>query len=230
MFASCLLPRLAAGLLAAATVSGCSSSSPVSPSRSGRSTEPPAVVPSTARPSIASLSAAPGSTGGGAPFTVVGTGFLHGVSVRFGSASAFASLIDGELKGTTPPHAAGIVDVTVTNPNGHADTLAGGYTYVAPGSLDFNGDWQGYGTEGETFLRFVVRDNVLVVISCGPAADAPTLTIAVSPPVPVSNGAVAFSGLDGLFGGRIVTATSASGTLSLPRCFAGLANWSAVKK
>jgi hypothetical protein len=33
---------------------------------------------------------------------------------------------------TTPPHAAGLVNVTVTNPNGQSVTLTNGFTYVAP--------------------------------------------------------------------------------------------------
>jgi hypothetical protein len=176
------------------------------------------------RPTITSVSADPGSTGGGVPFTIAGAGFLPGVTVRFDGAQALALLIEGKLKGTTPPHAAGSVDVTVTNPDGQSDTLAGSYTYLDPGSLDFNGEWQGYGTEGEVSLTFTVRDNGLVAVSC------PPLQIAVSPPVPVITGTVVFNGSDGIFTGRIVTATLASGTLSLARCFAGTAHWEAVKR
>ena len=227
MFASSLSRCLPASLLIVATTLGCSSSSPVGPSGPDPSSTPERL----GRPAITRVSADPGSTGGGAFFSIAGTGFQTGSGVSFGGVRTSASLVQGELKGMTPPHAAGTVDVTVTNPDGQSDTLIGGYTYVEPTSLDFNGEWEGYGTEGETFLRFTIRNNLLTAISCGPSPDAtPTLTIGLSPPPPVSNGRVAFSRSEGLFDGRIATATSASGTLSLNRCFAGPAFWSAVKR
>jgi hypothetical protein len=185
----------------------------------------------TAPTAIAGVFADPGSTVGGAIFTITGTGFQAGASVTFGGVRAGASLLAGELKGMTPPHPAGTVDVTVTNPDGQSATLTGAYTYVEPGSLDFNGNWEGYGTEGETALTFVIRNNVLTEISCGTRPDAPAaLTIVVSPPQPVSNGAVGFSGSDGRFSGRVVTSRLASGTLQFDRCFPGSASWSAVKR
>jgi hypothetical protein len=39
---------------------------------------------------------------------------------------------------STPAHAAGTVDVVVTNSGSHADRLTGGYTYASPESFDFN--------------------------------------------------------------------------------------------
>ena len=231
MFASALWRCLPTSLLFAITL-GCSSSNPVGPSRPDSPGPGPLSTPERlGRPSIASLSADPGSTGGGASFTIAGTGFQTGSRVSFGGVRTSASLFQGELLGMTPAHAAGSVDVTVTNPDGQSDTLTGGYTYVEPSSLDFNGDWEGYGTEGETSLRFTIRNNALTAISCGLSSDAaPTLMLGLSPPPPVSTGTVTFSGSEGVFAGRIVTATSASGTLSFDRCFAGLAFWSAVKR
>ena len=132
--------------------------------------------------------------------------------------------------GITPPHAAGTVDVTVTNPDGQSDTSIGAYTYVEPGSLDFNGDWEGFGGEGETSLRFTIRSNQLTGISCQSENDPPTVTVVVSPPAPVVDGAVSFSGAHGLFMARIVTQTSSQGTLRVDACFVGQVSWTAVKR
>ena len=52
--------------------------------------------------------------------------------MQFGSASSpsvvFISSV--ELSVTTPAHAEGTVDVTVTNPDQQSDTLASAYTYI----------------------------------------------------------------------------------------------------
>ena len=40
------------------------------------------------------------------------------------------------ITAVTPAHAAGAVDVTVTNTNGLGSTLTGGFTYVAAGRRD----------------------------------------------------------------------------------------------
>jgi IPT/TIG domain len=177
------------------------------------------------RPTIASVSANPGSTAGGAEFKIAGTGFQNGARVTFGAVSITGALFGGELYGMTPPHAAGTVDVTVTNPDGQADTLIGGYTYVEPGSLDFNGDWDAYGNEGETFFTFAIRNNQLTGFSC-----VPTITVVVSPPASVINGAFSFSGAEGLITGRILTPTSSRGTLRVDPCLAGLVAWNARKR
>ena len=183
------------------------------------------------RPAVATVSASPGSTAGGADFKISGTGFQNGARVSFGAVAIAGTLFEGALYGMTPPHAAGTIDVTVTNPDGRSDTLIGGYTYVDPGSLDFNGDWDAYGTEGETFLSFTIRNNQLTAFWCGRSPnDPPTLTIVVSPPVPVVNGAFRFSGSQGLVDGRILTQTSARGTLSIASCFPGQVPWTATKR
>jgi IPT/TIG domain-containing protein len=184
-----------------------------------------------AQPMISAVSASPGSTRGGAAFTISGTGFQASARVAFGGASVSASLFRGELIGTTPAHAAGTVDVTVTNPDGHAHTLAAAYTYVDPSALDFNGTWEGYGSEGETFLTFTVRDNSLIEIKCGSSAGAPpTRTFLPTPPVPITDGAFSFSAGADTVTGRILTQTSSQGTVSVGACFAGHVLWLASKR
>jgi len=182
-------------------------------------------------PAITSVSADPGSTEGGAFVSIAGTGFQPGAQVSFGGTRIVATLVGSELHGMTPPHAAGVVDVTVINPDGQSGTLSGAYIYVDPASLDFNGEWEGYGTEGETSLRFTIRDNLLTAVSCGLSPDgAAAVTVGPSPAPQVNRGAVSFFGPEGVFTARVVTGRSASGTIRFDRCFPGQASWWGAKR
>jgi hypothetical protein len=81
--------------------------------------------------SVTSVSPASGRTSGGTKVTIAGTGFQSGATVTFGgnAATNVTVVSSTSITATTPPHAAGTVNVTVTNPNGQRDTLANGYTY-----------------------------------------------------------------------------------------------------
>jgi hypothetical protein len=81
---------------------------------------------------------------------LTGTGFLSGTTVAFGGVAATNVVVNSatSLTATTPPGTAGPVNVTVSNANGSA-TLTGGFTYVVPGAVllneDFNdGDMAGW--------------------------------------------------------------------------------------
>jgi hypothetical protein len=65
---------------------------------------------------------------------VSGTGFVNGATVSFGGISATSATFGSSisLSAVPPDHAAGTVDVVITNPDGQSATLPGGYTYVAP--------------------------------------------------------------------------------------------------
>ena len=65
---------------------------------------------------------------------VVGTGFASGASVAFGGVPATSvSVVNATtLTANVPPHSAGAVGVTVTNPGGTSGSLAGAYRYLAP--------------------------------------------------------------------------------------------------
>lgn len=80
---------------------------------------------------IASISPAVGSTGGGTTVTIVGTGFTSAIqsSVTFGGvASTDVTVVDAvTLQATAPPHAAGTVDVVVTF--GASVTRTNAFTY-----------------------------------------------------------------------------------------------------
>jgi hypothetical protein len=93
-------------------------------------TPPPAAVP----PAITSVTPTSATTAGGTSVTLTGSGFAAGASVSFGGAAASNVVVasDTSVTATTPPHAAGGVDVSVTNPDGLSGRLSGGFTYTAP--------------------------------------------------------------------------------------------------
>jgi hypothetical protein len=96
-------------------------------------TTPAAVV--AEGPTVASLSTATGPAG--TSVTITGTGLSGVTSVRFGDAEATftAGTENGltRLVAVAPPHAPGVVDVTVKNPSGTSVAgPASTFTYVAP--------------------------------------------------------------------------------------------------
>lgn len=121
-----------ASLLLVATMSlGCNASPPTGPT-------PPTTVAVTA------ISPATGLTGDAVH--VSGAGFLAGATVMLDGVRANVTSIDSRLiTATTPAHAAGSVDVVVTNPGGQSATLTGGYTYqvvsltISPSVVTFGG-------------------------------------------------------------------------------------------
>lgn len=84
-------------------------------------------------PTVASATPGSGSTAGGTSVVLAGTGFLPGATVTLGgAAAAVGGLTATAISITTPPHAAGAVDLVVANPDGQQVTLSGGFTFVAP--------------------------------------------------------------------------------------------------
>jgi hypothetical protein len=82
---------------------------------------------------VTSVAPTTGTTAGGTSVTVNGTNFQSGATVSFGgTAMAIASITPSAITGTTPGHAAGAVDVSVTNPEQPRVTCAACYTYVTP--------------------------------------------------------------------------------------------------
>jgi hypothetical protein len=69
---------------------------------------------------------------GGTPVTITGTDFFDGVGITFGGVAASGISFKDATKvtATTPPHAPGIVDVEVTNPNKLKSVFTGGFTYL----------------------------------------------------------------------------------------------------
>lgn len=84
-------------------------------------------------PGIRGASPAGGPVAGGtAPVFVQGRDFLPGARVYFGGvpAAVTAYRTPGELMVTTPAHGAGIVDVTVVNPDGQSATRAKAFAFA----------------------------------------------------------------------------------------------------
>jgi len=82
---------------------------------------------------IGSVKPNSGSISGGTPVTITGTGFAKGATVTFGGTSATNVVVASNGKSITaktPVHAAGPVDVTVTNLDSGTATIKSGYTYT----------------------------------------------------------------------------------------------------
>ena len=84
-------------------------------------------------PTITGIAPTSGPVAGGTMVTITGTDLTGASGVTFGGTPAQSFTVDSptQITATTPPHAAGTVDVAVTTPAGTA-TFASGYTYEAP--------------------------------------------------------------------------------------------------
>jgi hypothetical protein len=85
-------------------------------------------------PVIASILPTSGPIAGGTVVTIGGTGFLTNPAVKFGGVAATnVSATPTSITATAPAHAAGKVDVVVTNSDGQSATLTQAFTYALPG-------------------------------------------------------------------------------------------------
>jgi IPT/TIG domain. len=96
-------------------------------------------------PTIESLDVTSGPATGSTAVMITGAHFAPGATVKFGGASATGVNVVSptSISLLTPRHAAGVVDVTVTNLDGQAATMAGAFTYtfVPLPNGDSNGDF-----------------------------------------------------------------------------------------
>jgi phosphatidylserine/phosphatidylglycerophosphate/cardiolipin synthase-like enzyme len=85
-------------------------------------------------PTLTGINPNAGPSAGGTNVTLTGTNFVNGATVKIGGASATNVVVSNAttITATTPAHAAGAVDVVVTNPDNQSGTLTGGYTYQSP--------------------------------------------------------------------------------------------------
>lgn len=74
-----------------------------------------------------------GTALGGTDVTISGSNFQSGATITFDGISATDIVFvgSGTLTAKTPAHAAGMVDVMVTNPDTTSDTLVNGFTYTS---------------------------------------------------------------------------------------------------
>jgi len=84
-------------------------------------------------PTVTAVSPSTGTTGGGTPVTIIGTGFVSGATVKFGANSATSVVVTNSttITAVTPAGSAGTVAVTVTNPDTQNGTLPSAYTYAS---------------------------------------------------------------------------------------------------
>lgn len=86
-------------------------------------------------PVIYAVTPTNGLTTGGAVVTISGTNFLSGATVKFGANAAASVTFNSatSLTATTPAGAAGLVNVTVTNPDAQSAVLSNAFLYqLAP--------------------------------------------------------------------------------------------------
>jgi hypothetical protein len=93
--------------------------------------------PPTAAPTVTSVNPNSGTTVGGTAVTISGTNFVSGATVSFGGMAATNVTVSSSMAiiATTPTHAAGAVNVTVTNPDAQSASLANGFTYTTASTL-----------------------------------------------------------------------------------------------
>ena len=86
-------------------------------------------------PTVTSISPTSGSTAGGTAVSITGTGFLAGATVKLGGTAATGVTVVNSttITATSPAHAAGAVNVVVTNTDAQSGTLTNGYTYTTSG-------------------------------------------------------------------------------------------------
>ena len=185
----------------------------------------PVSQPTGLRPTVTAVSPNVVSTAG-TWGTITGTQFEPGATVKIGGAAVWATFQDSTTLRfpNSGAHATGHVDVTVTNPGGMPGTLRSGYTYAAAESFDANGEWIAHADGHNEFLtdmRFTIRNNMLISLSCGTPVTMPTALSAQS-------GGFSFSGPDGLtMSGMLVSTSTSQGQVNAPGC--GDGKWWADK-
>jgi hypothetical protein len=94
-------------------------------------------TPTTAAPTISSISPSSGPTVGGTLVTIIGSNFQDGATVSFGQVAATNVKFNSStrLEATTPAESAGLVDVTVTNPHGQPVVHMDAFTFTTPAPM-----------------------------------------------------------------------------------------------
>jgi photosystem II stability/assembly factor-like uncharacterized protein len=161
-------------------------------------------------PTVTSVTPPRGRQSGYTSVTIAGTGFRPGLTVRFGGTlmGSYSLVDDQTITGNTPAHAAGVVDVVVTNADGQSGTLAAGYTYVPPptvtGVSPSLGPVSGGTTVTITGTGF--ETGASAVIGCAAATEvavvSATSITAVTPACPAGTVSVTVYNADGSSGTR----------------------------
>ena len=124
-------------------------------------------------PTITSLSVSSGTVSGGTTVVITGTGFKNGISGTLGGNTlTFTSLSSTSLTFSTPAHAAGAVDLVLTNIDGKSVTSSSAYTYAvttpafvkygsgtASSTSDLSLAWSGGSATAGNCLLAVIKNN-----------------------------------------------------------------------
>jgi hypothetical protein len=153
---------------------------------------------SPAAPSVTAISPGSGPSTGGTLVTITGTGFVNGSQVKVGgvAATSVTYVSATQLTAVTGAHAAGPVNVDVTNPDGSAGTLTGGYTYEPDPAPALTGITPGRGpTSGGTTVtltgaHFKSGATVLFGGTAGTVTQLSATSLTVKTPARGSIGAV----------------------------------------
>lgn len=149
-------------------------------------------------PAISSVTPAFGPTAGGTLVTIAGSGFQTGASVTFGgsAASSVNTLSAATITALTPAHAAGAVNVVVTNPDAQSATLVNGFVYAASTAFytltpcrvvdtrNASGPWGGPAMAGLSDRSFVMTGR------CGIPLTAKALSINLTITQPTAAGSL----------------------------------------
>lgn len=217
--------QIVAVVLIACAMAGCSGSEIAGPSGPGAG--PSQIASAAPKPTIVSISPDSGSIYGGGIVTVVGQMDLHATATLGGIAVDLGYNPADTTKHlfASPPHAAGPVDIIVTNPGGGSQTVVGAYTYVEPGSYRFDGEWAGWTVDGsDTWIEFTVRDQLLTSVRCIDPSDN---RLAIDLSQPFVNGKVEVVTDAGRFSAWAVSPTETAGTIDMKPC-SGTLRWEAA--
>lgn len=168
------------------------------------------------QPAIVAIFPDTASTAGGAWGTITGSGFERGAIVKLGGEAVVSAFEDSTtVRFWTTAHAAGPVDVAVSNPGGETTSVSGRFSYTSPEAFDVNGGWMGHvGPDYSVDMPFAIQRDRLVAIACGTSE-----TLMLSLPVSISLGEFSIAGDDGLsVQGRLVSGSQAIGTVTAPGC------------
>ncbi len=180
------------------------------------------------QPTISALSPSSGSAAGGTPVTLLGSGFIPGITVSFGGVPVtnFSVVNSTQITLTTPSGTVGSVPVMVTSPAGAFGGLSNGFTYlVATPQLTSVAPSEGLLVGGTpitlTGSGFVV--GATVTIGGQPARNvavtSPTMITAVTPPGVPGAAMVLITNPGGLITGRatgfIYSATASVSSLAV---------------
>ena len=230
--------RAASGIPVAACVIGITWAMAGCSQSSGLPVAPSALTPTTPRGAPIVTEAVPsmGSAEGGATVKIVGTGFMPGMVATFDGIRVTGRFDSRDISFSTfyteaPAHAAGAVDLVVTNPDGQSQRLPGGYTYAPQESFDLNGVWGGFAFDAmHTAVEFVIQGNRLVSASCAHDNFPIPFTFSDFPTVEKGEFALIADG-GATISGRIVSASEVVGIVSFaPACTSTPLPWRADRK